>query len=71
MTTQPDQDDLYDKAVAVFADQEYASLSLLQRHLRIGYNRAARLIESMQANGVLAEYDRNGRIKVLKARKPK
>ncbi|MGK5049907.1 DNA translocase FtsK [Janthinobacterium sp. GB4P2] len=46
-------DPLYDQAVEVVRTQQRASISLVQRHLRIGYNRAARLIEAMEAAGVV------------------
>ncbi len=46
-------DPLYDQAVEVVRTQQRASISLVQRHLRIGYNRAARLIEAMAAAGVI------------------
>ncbi|MDO8065614.1 DNA translocase FtsK [Janthinobacterium sp. SUN206] len=46
-------DPLYEQAVEVVRTQQRASISLVQRHLRIGYNRAARLIEAMEAAGVV------------------
>ncbi|OEZ92147.1 recombination-associated protein RdgC [Janthinobacterium sp. HH107] len=46
-------DPLYEQAVEVVRTQQRASISLVQRHLRVGYNRAARLIESMEAGGVV------------------
>ena len=46
-------DPLYDQAVEVVRTNQRASISLVQRHLRVGYNRAARLIESMAAAGVV------------------
>jgi S-DNA-T family DNA segregation ATPase FtsK/SpoIIIE len=45
---------LYDKAVAVVTQTRRASISGVQRHLRIGYNRAARLVEQMEADGVVS-----------------
>lgn len=45
--------ELYDRAVRVVADKGEASISLVQRHLKIGYNRAASLIEEMEKNGVV------------------
>ncbi|MES2262167.1 MAG: DNA translocase FtsK [Pseudomonadota bacterium] len=47
-------DPLYDHAVTVVRTQRRASISLVQRHLTIGYNRAARLIEAMEVAGVIA-----------------
>jgi S-DNA-T family DNA segregation ATPase FtsK/SpoIIIE len=50
-------DDKYDAAVALVAKLGHASASLLQRHLRIGYNRAARLVEVMEREGVVGPAD--------------
>jgi S-DNA-T family DNA segregation ATPase FtsK/SpoIIIE len=52
-----DHDDKYDDAVALVARLGQASASLIQRHLRIGYNRAARLIEAMEREGVVGPAD--------------
>ena len=46
-----DVDDLYDKAVSIVCREKKASTSFIQRHLQIGYNRAARIIEKMEAEG--------------------
>src|SRR6185295_5851154 len=46
-------DDMFDEAVELVRDMEKASISLLQRHLRIGYTRAARLIDLMEERGVI------------------
>ncbi|QJE03324.1 hypothetical protein HH212_12075 [Massilia forsythiae] len=46
-------DDLYDQAAAIVLQHRRASISLVQRHLRIGYNRAARLIEQMERVGIV------------------
>ncbi|MEG0884904.1 MAG: DNA translocase FtsK, partial [Janthinobacterium sp.] len=46
-------DPLYDQAVEVVRTNQRASISLVQRHLRIGYNRAARLIEAMESAGIV------------------
>jgi S-DNA-T family DNA segregation ATPase FtsK/SpoIIIE len=57
-TAEPEAfDDKYDEAVALVARLGQASASLMQRHLRIGYNRAARLIEVMQREGVVGPAD--------------
>ena len=56
---------LYDQAVAMVARQGRASTSLVQRHLRIGYNRAARIIEEMEANGVISAPNHSGKREVL------
>jgi S-DNA-T family DNA segregation ATPase FtsK/SpoIIIE len=58
-------DDLYDEAVAIIAREGKASTSFVQRRLQIGYNRAARLIERMEAEGVVSKPDRVGRREVL------
>jgi DNA segregation ATPase FtsK/SpoIIIE, S-DNA-T family len=52
-----DHDELYDKAVAVVAEAGQASTSMVQRKLRIGYNRAARLIERMEREGIIGPAD--------------
>ena len=56
---------LYDKAVAVVTQTRRASISGVQRHLRIGYNRAARLIEQMERDGVVSAPEHNGNRTVL------
>ena len=53
-------DPLYEKAVEIVFKDRRPSISLVQRHLRIGYNRAARLIESMEADGLLTPMNSNG-----------
>jgi S-DNA-T family DNA segregation ATPase FtsK/SpoIIIE len=50
-------DELYDQAVQIVAEAQTASASLLQRRLRIGYTRAARLIDMMEAQGVIGPYE--------------
>ncbi|MCF8035520.1 MAG: DNA translocase FtsK 4TM domain-containing protein [Desulfobacteraceae bacterium] len=52
-----DHDDRYDEAVALIAKTGQASISMVQRHLRIGYNRAARIIETMEKEGVVGPSD--------------
>ena len=59
-----DQDPLYDEAVAIVIETQKASISSVQRRLRVGYNRAARLVESMEAAGVVSAMD-NGVRQVL------
>ena len=58
-------DELYDQAVALVCRKRKASTSFLQRHLQIGYNRAARIIESMEADGVIGAADHVGKREVL------
>ena len=50
-------DEMYDQAVAVVADSRQASISMIQRRLRVGYNRAARMIEKMEQEGVVGPAD--------------
>ena len=58
-------DPLYDQAVAIVLKTRRASISLVQRHLRIGYNRAARLIEQMERAGLVSAMQTNGNRDVL------
>ncbi len=58
-------DELYDEAVAIVAREGKASTSFIQRHLQIGYNRAARIIEQMEKEGVISAANRVGRREVL------
>ncbi|MDO8909015.1 MAG: DNA translocase FtsK 4TM domain-containing protein [Pseudohongiella sp.] len=60
-----EDDALYDEAVAFVTETRKASISSVQRKLRIGYNRAARMIESMEAAGVVSEMGTNGSREVL------
>jgi DNA segregation ATPase FtsK/SpoIIIE, S-DNA-T family len=50
-------DDLFDDAVALVVDMQTASVSMLQRRFRIGYTRAARLIDTMEAKGIIGPYE--------------
>ena len=58
-------DPLYDQAVEIVLRTRRASISLVQRHLRIGYNRAARLIEQMEQSGIVSPMQPNGNREVL------
>jgi S-DNA-T family DNA segregation ATPase FtsK/SpoIIIE len=58
-------DPMYDQAVAVVVKTRRPSISLVQRHLRIGYNRAARLIEQMERAGLVSPMQANGNREVL------
>ncbi|MBI4192375.1 MAG: DNA translocase FtsK 4TM domain-containing protein [Betaproteobacteria bacterium] len=60
-----ESDPLYDQAVAIVLKTRRASISLVQRHLRIGYNRAARLIEQMERAGMVSPMQPNGNREVL------
>lgn len=52
-----EDDELYDRAVALVCQAGHASISMVQRHLRIGYNRSARMIERMESEGVVGPAD--------------
>ena len=58
-------DELYDEAVAIIAREGKASTSFIQRHLQIGYNRAARIIEEMERQGVVSPATATGKREVL------
>lgn len=58
-------DELYDSAVAVVLKNRRASISLVQRNLRIGYNRAARLLEQMEQSGIVSTMQSNGNREIL------
>ncbi len=58
-------DPLYDQAVEIVIKNRRASISLVQRHLRIGYNRAARLLEDMERAGLVSPMQSNGNREIL------
>jgi len=58
-------DPMYDQAVQVVLKHRKASISLVQRHLRIGYNRAARLLEQMENSGVVSAMQSNGNREII------
>ena len=60
-----EKDPLYDQAVEIVVRTRRPSISLVQRHLRIGYNRAARLIEDMERAGLVSPMQSNGNREVL------
>ena len=62
-------DAMYDQAVAVVLQHRRASISLVQRHLRIGYNRAARLLEQMEKSGLVSAMASNGNRDLLVPRR--
>lgn len=66
-----EQDELYDHAVAFVTESRRASISSVQRQLRVGYNRAARLVEEMEAAGIVSPPEHNGQREVLAPPPPK
>ncbi len=60
-----EMDPLYDEALKVVTESRRASISLVQRRLKIGYNRAARIMEDMEASGVVSTMDSSGSREVL------
>ncbi len=59
-------DDLYSKALEIVIKQQKVSTSYIQRYLQIGYNRAARIVEKMEQDGVISEANNSGKRHVLK-----
>jgi len=60
-----EQDPLYDQAVQIVMDTRKASISGVQRRLKIGYNRAARMVESMEQAGLVGPLQPNGSREIL------
>lgn len=60
-----ESDPLYDQAVAVILENKRASISLVQRYLKIGYNRAARILEQMERAGIVSPMSSNGSREIL------
>ena len=58
-------DEMYDRAVELICREGKASTSFVQRHLQIGYNRAARIVERMEAEGVVSQANHVGKREVL------
>jgi S-DNA-T family DNA segregation ATPase FtsK/SpoIIIE len=61
----PEEDPLYDEAVQLVTESRRASISSVQRKLRVGYNRAARMIETMEQTGVVSAMNSNGSREVI------
>ena len=59
-------DELYNKAVEIIVKQQKVSTSFIQRYLQIGYNRAARIVEKMEEDGIITEANNAGKRHVLK-----
>ncbi len=66
-----EQDPLYDQAVAIVTESRKASISSVQRRLKIGYNRAARIVETMEEAGIVGSLQSNGFREVLAPPPPK
>ncbi len=66
-----ESDPLYDEAVAIVAESRRASVSGIQRRLKVGYNRAARMVEAMEQAGVVGPLEANGQREVLVPPPPK
>ena len=64
-------DPLYDEAVAIVTETRKASISYVQRRLKVGYNRAARMVEEMENSGVVSAVQSNGSREVLAPPPPK
>ena len=64
-----ESDPMYDQAVGIVLQHKRASISLVQRHLRIGYNRAARLLEQMEKSGLVSSMATNGNRDLLVPRR--
>ena len=62
---QGEKDDLYQQAVDIIKSEGKASTSFLQRKLQIGYNRAARIIDMMEAEGIVSKANHVGKREVL------
>ena len=60
-----DKDPMYDQAVEIVLKNRKASISLVQRHLSIGYQRSARLVEEMEKAGLVSPMGRNGQREIL------
>ena len=60
-----EEDELYPEAVQLVISKKRASTSFIQRHFKIGYNRAANIIEKMEQNKIVSEADKLGRREVL------
>ena len=60
-----EKDPLFDEAVAFVLRSQKATISSIQRHLRIGYNKAANLVDQMEAEGIVSAADSNGKRSIL------
>jgi len=71
MVEDTESDPLYDQAVRIVTETRKASISGVQRRLKIGYNRAARMVEAMEASGLVGPLESNGSREVLAPPPPK
>lgn len=62
---EPELDDLFDQAVELIRESQEASIGRIQNNMRIGYNRAARIMEQLEANDVVSAPNSHGTRKVL------
>jgi len=69
-TPSVDMDPLYDEAVKIVTESRKASISYIQRRLKIGYNRAARIVEEMENSGLVGPLESNGSREILAAPPP-
>jgi S-DNA-T family DNA segregation ATPase FtsK/SpoIIIE len=65
VVSEQSEDELYDEAVQIILRSKQASTSLLQRRLKVGYSRAARLLDDMEARGLIGPADGNKPRKIL------
>ena len=65
-----ERDEFFNQAVELVLDKQRISISMIQRHLRIGYNRAARLVEDMEAAGIVTPMDASGSRNILVSSNP-
>ena len=63
--SQENDDDIYQQAVNIVRNERKSSISYIQRALRIGYNRAANIVEEMEKNGILSEPNHSGKREIL------
>ena len=69
-TASDSSDPLYDEAVRIVTESRKASISYIQRRLKVGYNRAARMVEEMESSGLVGPLETNGSREVLAAPPP-
>jgi DNA segregation ATPase FtsK/SpoIIIE, S-DNA-T family len=67
--SEEEYDELWDEAVKIVTDSRQASISMLQRRLRVGYNRSARMVERMELEGIVGPSDGSGKPREVLARK--